>query len=70
MILIDEGGGKHKYVFGASVTGMPAREIVIDLYDLDKFDPEKTVDYIRSILASRLVPNGKISIVLDSKSQS
>ena len=66
MILIDDNGKKYKCVFGYSVTGRSAKEIIIELKELEKLNPDKTIDYIQSVLASRLLPGGKISIVLDS----
>ncbi|MCK5609744.1 hypothetical protein KAR91_48165 [Candidatus Pacearchaeota archaeon] len=70
MILIDEKGEEHKHTFGETVTGRQAAKIIISLKDLFKFEPEETVEYIQTVMASRLIPRGSISIVLDyDKSQ-
>ncbi len=66
MILIDEKGEEHKHTFGNSVTGRHAKEIIIRVKDLATFEPLNTINYIQCILASRLLPGGKISIVLDN----
>ena len=64
MILIDEYKKEHRHSFGDNVTSRSAIEIKIKLGDLGRFPPDKTIEYIQCVLASRLTPDGKITITL------